>query len=165
MTTRESRRIRKKKIFHLDELVIQQRLDKFKCNYVSAVYYEGRRIKRYKTSARFIYKIDDCIVKIETDIEPRAYRGQTLNEINFYSFVKAKDRIFFPKLIAHDLIRGIVVQELINFKSKRTKEQRSIVDKLIKKYQIDSDIDSIYNYNWGVNKETNLPVIYDLGYY
>ena len=160
MIINASRRTAKRKSsFDLSQLDIRLKKDKWRCDYVSAVYYKGKRIKRYKESARYIYKIDNFIVKIEPE-----FSYQTNNEIRFYKRLKKIDAIYFPKLIGYDADRGVIVQEFIKFGGERTKAIRSIISQIIEKYQIDDDISSCSNYNWNVNAATGLPIIYDMGF-
>lgn len=165
MTTSVNLKTKKNKTnFDLSQLDIRiKQKGIWRYPYVAAVYYKGKRIRKYKESARFIYKIEDCIVKIEPEPED-SFLHQTNNEINFYKRLKKIDFIYFPKLIDYDKERGIVVQEFIQFKGERTKEIRSILAQIIEKYHIDGDICSYENYNWNVNAATGLPIIYDLGF-
>lgn len=170
MTTSASRRTVKKQKrtaksrFDLDDLKVTIKKTKWKCSYIAAVTYKGKRLKRFDSACRVIYRYEDVVIKIELD-----ETEQTTGEVNFYKkLIKKKVRYdlrYFPKLIAYDISRGIVVQEYIPLKKgKRTLKQRAIIDKIIHKYKIDSDVDAEEDFNWGIDSRTDLPVIYDLGF-
>jgi hypothetical protein len=151
--------------FRLNDLRIHRTTDEFGFGELKNVYYKGRKIKRHASSARDIYKIGNVIVKIESDD-----KFQTNGEIRFYRRLhrqktSKQDSKYFPKLIDYDAKKGIIVQEFIPFrKGRRSQEHRAIITRLINKYQIHSDVWPEESHNWAINKNTNLPVIYDLGY-
>lgn len=172
MTTSASRRTVKKQKrtaksqFDINQLkVTVKKIKGFDCcSYVAAVTYKGKRLKKYTSACRSIYKYENVIIKIELD-----ETEQTQHEINFYKKLARKkvkyDLRYFPKLIAYDLDRGIVVQEFIPLKKgSRTLKQRAIIDKIINKYKIDSDVDAEEDFNWGIDSRNDRPVIYDLGF-
>lgn len=165
MTISANRNTVKAKKFDLTNLTVHFREDKYTNIFVSAVYYQGRRLKRYREASRSIYQVDDFIIKIEPEFAIYGKLSQTVNEIKFYNRIKRNDHKYFPALIAFDKKRGVVVQEYIEFdRRKRSMRNRLIVEKIINRYNIDADINSNLDYNWGINKKTKLPCIFDLGY-
>lgn len=129
---------------------------------IKEVTYKGEVLQLYKESCRYIYKIgEDFILKVELECE-----HQTSNEIGFYkNRLKKVDRDNFPRLIAGDKERGIVVQEFIPHRSgSRSQAHRERIEQLALKYNLDADINSQENYNWCINKKTGKPVIFDLGF-
>lgn len=165
MSTSASRRTAKKKTsFDLDALKIIYKDTKSGIPYIRSVRYRGKLLKRIALGCRSIYRVDGAAIKIEV-----GETEQTIGEVKFYKRLDRRkvkyDLRYFPKLLAYDLNRGIVVQEYIEFKKgKRTLAQRAIIDRLIQKYQIHSDLDPEEDHNWGINSRNNLPVIYDLGF-
>lgn len=161
MRISESLRTRKKKNnFNITDIKIYLKPDKWNCERISAVYYQGKRLKRHAASSRYVYKINDYIIKVETE-----YKHQTQNEINFYTKKGTKKNIHFPKLIAHDITRGIIVQEFIEFYNRKlNRADRKTIKTLVEQYGLESDVDPKDNYNWGINKATNQPVIFDMGF-
>lgn len=165
MTTSASRRtVKKKTSFDLDALKIVYKKTRYSLTYIRSVRYKGKLLKRIARGCRSIYRVDKAAIKIEVDeVE------QTAGEVRFYRRLARRkvkyDLRYFPKLLAYDLKRGIVVQELIEFKKcKRTTAQRAIVGHLMQKYQIHNDLNPDEDHNWGINIKNNLPIIYDLGF-
>lgn len=163
MTTSASRRTAKKKT-SFDLSVLKIRFVGHVLPHIHSVRYRGKLLKRIARGCRSIYRVDGAAIKIEV-----GETEQTTGEVKFYKRLARRkikyDLRYFPKLLAYDLKRGIVVQEFIEFsKDKRTLTQRGIVAKLAEKYQIHSDLDPEEDHNWGINSRNNLPVIYDLGF-
>lgn len=122
--------------------------------------YAGKPLRVKTTAARHIFVHKGAVIKVEDSGE----RWQTQGEIEFFDQLKKKDSKYFPKLIAADLKRGIVVQsfEHLDDPLGRPRSARKKVKELQKKYRI-GDIDPKSNYNWAMRHGTKDPIIYDIG--
>lgn len=152
--------VKKRNSFSLKDIRVRQ--DKYGIVYIS---YKGKKLKKYKDSCRAVFKCGKYIIKVEPIFECRA---QTKGEANFYKLLQKKDEKYFPKLIAMDLRRGIIVQEFVRMTYVgllATGGIRRKVSALVKKYNI---CDVFWNkgeqVNWGIREENKQPVIYDIGF-
>ena len=94
--------------------------------------------------------------------------NQTINEIKVYKKLRQYDRKFFPKFLSFSKKDGFIIQERIQFKKRTTigRKERNraaqIVERLIKRYGLNGDIESDTLRNWGIRKDGR-PVIFDFG--
>lgn len=128
--------------------------------------------KFIEESSRQVFKFPGgMVMKIERDHDERDHDfRQNEKEARFLKAVsRRKDAIYFPELYAQGElvdegsdrdVTWILVQE-INF-SKRdvTREDEEIVYRLRIKYNL-YDIGD--GHNWSINRQTDLPVIFDTG--
>ena len=124
-------------------------------------YSDGKRL-RYRPSldgVRTKYMTAKAIVKVG--------REQAESELNFYRyFLKPKDRKYFPTLIRGSKKYGYVMQRRLNLHEPYPMKEshRKLVEKLIARYQLHDDLCADTYRNWCINKDTGMPVIYDIGF-
>lgn len=128
-----------------------------------SIQYQGRNLKQNSllSSSRDIFVTRHYIIKID---EPD--KIQTRNEYETFNRISKEDLKYFAKIVHVDLKKGIIIQKRHHFldrSEKPSKENKQIVRRLIRKYKL-QDIYLTGPYNWAVDKNTNLPVIYDLGF-
>lgn len=174
------------------KLVYNEKLiNKIKRTKLKVLHYDGRQARYVDQGSRSIFLTGKYVIKhsgegIFGDTSSYYHDGfcsqQAVNEGTFFlrNTVDKKDLKYFPKVVAYDLIQGIVVmekKELIQIEktgisrtSKEYKELKRLVKRLCKQYNIrDVSFDtfewctSIYGFNVALDKKTKEPVIYDLG--
>lgn len=135
----------------------------------------GKRSRRMpfgdiRCGFRAIYFHKDYVIKTEDMMlgvrEDNFHHLQTCQEIEMYSKISKSDLKYFPKLIRKNKkVPYIIVERIsIDYNVATCKRFEPFITKLAKKYGIyDVSTRGSRTHNWGVNKKTGLPVIFDMG--
>lgn len=108
---------------------------------------------------KFTYK--NIIIKVDSDTLPHA-----ATEIDKYKIIEEDDKQYFPRLVKYNRRIGYIIQEKLDLTVEGITEKHSrLVRKLVKKYKLtDISCGKKRPWNWAINKNTGLPIIFDLGY-
>jgi hypothetical protein len=121
----------------------------------------------YVKGRRIVYIGNGYVIKVN---HPEII-DQTIPEVKFWNMIKHKaDARYFVPILKFSIKQSFVIMPYIDFTDDIDEVRNDYpnacdeIQDVIVRYELDGDIDVEYISNWGVDRNTGRPVIYDYGY-